>query len=155
MPPILLQCQSCKRIFSSGINLGVGATATLKGNVSQCPFCKSMENIPDGTFKGTVKGIVKILEQSDSPLSTAKDLLDALEKSRTPEDLAKIKQSSKFAKFKKWIPNTPEKLAAYIAIIYTIIQLLIKSPRMHIEYNETFVKIYNQKIETLIVMPKR
>lgn len=145
MPQILLQCKNCKRVFPSGINLGVGATATLKGNISQCPFCKSMENIPDGTFRGAVEGIIRVLEKSENPLNTAKDLLDALEKSKSSKDLSKVKRSPRFAKFRKWIPDTPEKLAAYIAIIYTIIKLLTKSPEMHIEYN-TFVKTYNQVI---------
>lgn len=143
MPQILVQCKNCQRIFPSGIELGLGATATFVGNLSQCPFCGSMENIPDGTFKGTVEGIVKILESSPNRLQTAKDLLEALDKSKSENDLVKIKRSSQFSKFRKWIPDSPQKLALYIAILHTIIQLLIKNPTVQIEYNN-FVNIYNQ-----------
>jgi predicted Zn-ribbon and HTH transcriptional regulator len=144
MPILSLQCKKCNRVFSSGINLGVGATVRLKGNRSRCPYCGSMENIPDGTFRSTVEGIVGVLEQSRDPIGTAKDLLDALEKSKTSEDLEKLKRSSKLSKFKKWIPNSLQKLAWYAAIIYVILQLLSKSPNGHIEYNQQFIDNYNQ-----------
>jgi len=143
MSQILMQCKNCAKIFSPGIELGVGATIILEGNRAQCPFCCSMESMPDGTFRGTVEGVVKILESSPNQLQTAKDLLEALEKSKSKNDLSEVKHSSRFSKFKKWIPDSPEKLAVYIAILNTIIQLLIKSPTIQIEYNN-FVSIYNQ-----------
>lgn len=146
MPQILVQCKNCQKIFPSGIELGVGATATFVGNLSQCPFCGSMENIPDGTFKGTVERIVKILESSSNRLQTAKDLLEALEKSKSENDLSKIKHSSQFSKFKKWIPDSPQKLMVYIAILQMIIQLLTKNPSIYIKYDTTVVNIYNQLI---------
>ena len=142
MSQILMQCKNCTKIFSPGIELGVGATIILERNHAQCPFCGSMESIPDGAFKGTVEGIVKILENSSNRLQTAKDLLEALDKSKSENDLIKIKHSSQFSKFKKWIPDSPQKLAVYIAILNTIIQLLIKNPTIQIEYNN-FVSIYN------------
>ena len=146
MPILSFQCKKCNRVISSGINLGVGASVTLKGNRSQCPYCGSMENIPDGTFGSTVEGIVRVLEQSRDPAGTAKDLFDVLEKSKTPEDLEILKRSSKFSKFKKWIPDTPQKVAAYVAIIAVILQLLLKSPDVHIDCNQQFIKNYNQYI---------
>ena len=141
----MLQCKNCWKIFSSGINLGSGSTVTLKGNKSQCPYCGSLENIPDGTFRGTVEGIVKILEQSENPLRKAGELLDVLEKAKRQADLEKIKSSSKFSVFKKWLPDSPEKIAAYIAIIYTIIQLLTREPKVSIQY-DIFINQYNQVI---------
>ena len=140
-----MQCTNCRRIFSSGINLGIGATVTLKSNVSQCPFCGSMESIPDGTFRATVEGFIEILEGFENPLSKAKELLSALEKSKSVDDLAEIKKSSKFSKFEKWIPNTPGKIATYITIISIVIQLLTQKPGIHIEYNN-FINQYNQVI---------
>lgn len=146
MPLIYLQCKNCQQIFSSGINLGAGATVVLKGNLSQCPQCGSMENIPDGTFRGTVEGIVNVLKQSEDPLKIAKELFEALDKSRTVKDLDDLKKSSKFSEFKQWLPNSPEKIAAYIAIAYTIFQLLIKEPAINIQYNQQFVNIYNEYV---------
>ena len=116
----------------------------LRGNKSQCPKCGSMENIPDGTFRGTVEGIASVLKQSNNPIATAKDLFEALEKSKTLEDLDKLKQSSKFYKFKKWLPDSPEKIAAYIAIVYAIFQFLLKNPTTAIQYDQQFIKVYNK-----------
>ncbi len=143
MPQILVQCINCQRIFPSRIELGVGATATLAGNLSQCPYCGSMKNIPDGTFKGTVEGVVKILEGSSNRLQTTKDLLEALEKSKSKNDLSKIKHSSKFSKFKKWIPDSLEKICYYIVILQAIIQLLTRNPVIKIEVNNV-MNTYNQ-----------
>lgn len=145
MPLILLRCKKCKRIFSSGINLGVGATITLKGNLSQCPFCGSMENIPDGTFRGAVEDIVRILEQSDNPLNTAKDLLKAFENSRTEDDLSKLKKSSQFSRFQKWVSDSLEKIYYYTVILQAIIQLLTRNPIIEIEVNNV-MKTYNHII---------
>mgnify|MGYP001570516078 CR=1 FL=1 len=146
MSLIYLQCKNCQRVFSSGIDLGTGSTVILKGNRAQCPWCGSMENIPDGTFRGTVEGIAKVLKQSENPVATAKELFEALERSRTPKDLEELKQSSKFSKFRKWLPDSPEKIAAYIAIAYTIFQLLLKEPNMVVQYNQQFISVYNECI---------
>jgi hypothetical protein len=143
MSLIYLQCKNCQRIFSSGIDLGTGATIILKGNLAGCPFCGSMESIPDGTFRGTVNGIGRVLRQSENPVVTAKELFEALERSKTSKDLDGLKQSSKFSKFKKWLPDSPEKIAAYIAIAYTIFQLLLKEPNVVVQYNQQFISIYN------------
>jgi len=146
MPKLLIECKNCGKIFPSGIFMAPGSSATFIGNKSQCPFCGSMENIPDGTFRATVEGFVEILEQSKNPLDKAKELLEALEKIKGSSDLAEIKKSSKFSEFKKWLPDSPEKIATYIAIIYTIIQLLTQKPDVHIEYNDFFISQYNQVI---------
>ena len=145
MPQILVQCKKCQRIFSSGIELGVGASATLIDNISHCPFCGSIENIPDGTFRGTVEGVIKILENSSNKLQAAKELLESLEKNSNITDLSKVKKSSKPSQFKKWLPDSPQKIAIYIAILQTIIQLLTKNPTIQIEYNN-FINIYNHVI---------
>lgn len=86
------------------------------------------------------------MKQSENPSQTAKELFEALEKSRTVKNLDKLKKSSKFSKFKKWFPNSPEKIVAYVAIIYTILQLLLKEPIVNIQYNQQFVNIYNEYI---------
>lgn len=146
MPLIMLKCKKCGKVFSSGINVGPGSSATFINNKSKCPFCGSWENIPDGTFKATVEGFVEVLKSTDSPIQKAKELLEALEKAKTKDDFEKVKSKPKFQIFKKWLPDSPEKIAAYIAIIYTILQLMVKSPGTHIEY-DVFIKEYNQTIE--------
>ena len=91
MTVLMLQCKNCWRIFSSGINLGSGSTVILKGNKSQCPYCGSLENIPDGTFRGTVEGIVQILEKAENPIKKAKI---------TPRTASNIKLISAFFIYK-------------------------------------------------------
>lgn len=145
MSLLMLQCKNCLRIFSSGLNIGPDSTVTLMGNKARCPSCGSWENIPDGTFKGTIEGIVRILEQSGNPLQKTKELLEALEEAKSQNDLIKLKESSRFRSFRKWIPDSPEKIAAYIAIVYTIFQLLTKNPTIHIDYN-IFINQYNQVV---------
>ena len=141
----MMQCKNCFKIFSSGLNIGSGSVVTLVGNKSKCPFCGSSENIPDGTFRGTVEGVVKILEQSENPLQKAGELLEALEKVKRQNDLAKIKKSSKFSKFKTWLPDSPQKILIYISILQILINLLTKNPGIHIEYN-TVINQYNKII---------
>jgi hypothetical protein len=143
MPQILVQCKNCGRIFPSGVDLGIGTILTLNNNRSQCPFCGSMESMPEGTFKITVEGIVKILENSPNRLQTAKDLLEALEKSKTENDLSKVKHSSQFSKYQKWIPDSLEKIYYYIVILQAIIQLLTRNPVIKIEVSNV-MNTYNQ-----------
>jgi len=150
MPQIILKCKNCEKVFPSGIEITAGSSATLIGNMSRCRYCGSMENIPDGTFKATVEGFIQILKTSHDPLKEARELLESLQKSKSANDLETIKQSAKFSKFEAWIPNTPEKIAAYIAIVYTAVSLLTQKPDTHIEYN-TFINKYNETINIMVV----
>ena len=146
MPILMLQCKNCRKIFSSGINMSPGSSGTFINSKAQCPNCGCMEAIPDGTFRATVEGFVDILRGSENPLAKAQELLKALEKVKTQIDLDGVKELKGFEKFKTWLPNTPEKIAAYVAIIFTITQLWIKNPETRIEYN-TFINQYNQTID--------
>lgn len=141
----MLQCNRCKRVFSSGINMAPGASATFIDNKTKCPFCGSWENIPDGTFRATVEGFIQVLRQSENPLSKAQELLDALQNTKTQNDLKELKQSQKFKSLQKWLPTSLEKVGIYIAIIYALTQMLINDPKMDIEYT-IFIKEYNQII---------
>lgn len=125
--------------------MGVGSSATFIGNKSRCRYCGSMENIPDGTFKATVKGFIQILQTSQDPLKEARELLKRLQESKSKADLEAIRQSPKLSKFSAWIPNTPEKIVAYIAIVHTVVSILTQKPNVKIEYN-TFVNEYNETI---------
>lgn len=156
MPNIILQCKKCNRIFPSGIFMELGSLATFVNNQSQCPYCGSMENIPDGNFKATVEGFIEILEQSENPLRDAKELFEALGRNKDKSSFDNLKKSSQFSQFKKWLPDSPEKLAAYVAIIYTVIQSLIQRPTVSVEnlkYDEVFIGQYNQTIINKDIKP--
>lgn len=142
-----MQCKQCNRIFSSGIKLGVGSSAFFSNNKSQCPYCGSMENVPEGNLTGTIDGVVKILENSPNRLQTVQSLFNALEKSKNKNDLVKIKQTPKFLRFKKWIPDSPKKIIVYLAILKILIGILTKNPDITIDV-KNIVTIYNEVMIT-------
>jgi len=142
----MCHCSSCGIIFPSGIGIAPGASATLYGNFSQCPNCGSMEQVPEGTFRVTIEGIIDYISQSTNPIQTAKEVLKELEESKIANYLEGSKKFKTADFFTKWSPNTPEKLAAYFAIVYTIYLFLTQQPPSNIEYNQTFINQYNQII---------
>ncbi|MCK4592579.1 hypothetical protein KAT63_04045 [Candidatus Parcubacteria bacterium] len=146
MNQLLLKCKACGKIFSSGIVMSPGSSATFINNKSQCIYCGSMENIPDGTFRSTVEGFIKILEDSGNPVQKAKELLEELQKNKTSDDLLKTKKSFRFSKYKKLIPSSRKDIAIYISIISVLIQLWKGTPDIHVEY-DVFVNQYNQNID--------
>jgi Zn-dependent oligopeptidase len=139
----MMQCNHCGKIFSSGIMMAPKSSATFINNKSQCPFCHSMENVPDGTFRATVEGFINVLSQTGDPLKQANKLFDALQQAKSSTDLSALKRPPTLSQFSKWLPDSPEKIAAYLAIVYTIIQFLTSSPNVRIEY-QAFVTQYNQ-----------
>lgn len=146
MPSIMIQCGNCQRIFNSGIFMGKGSSnITLINNKSQCPFCGSMENIPDGTFTATVNGFVDILKGSNNPLQEALDIYNGLKNIKNYDDLSSVPHGDKIKLFLK-----RNGVKAGIAIIYTIIHLLNSQPTIeinNININQHFYDQYNQTIK--------
>ena len=130
MPNLLIQCRKCGRIFSSGIAMAPGASATFINNKSQCQFCGSMENIPDGTFQATVSGFIEILRGSKNPLQDAKDILEGLEKAQGTQDLSEVPYSKKIELF---LGRNKLKIAIAIAVLKIFIDLLTKQPNIKID----------------------
>jgi hypothetical protein len=48
---------------------------------------------------------------------------------------------------RKWLPDSPEKIAAYIAIVDVLFRLLSRDPNTAIEYNT----VINQLNQTIVV----
>src|SRR5680860_83710 len=105
MPSIMCHCSSCGKRFPSGIGIAPGASATLYGNISQCPRCGSMEQVPDGTFRATVEGIIDYISQSTNPIQTAKEVLKELEDTKTSHDLNRLRDVKTASFFRQWLPN--------------------------------------------------
>ena len=142
MPRIYLQCQNCHRLFPSGFS--VGASTKFNGCISQCPFCKSLESIPDGEFKTNVSGLITILQKSSNPQAEIEEVLSELNKIKTNRDVENIKKQYRFKKFKDWLPDTPEKIAAYIYILYFLFNQLQEGQTLtKIETNNIFINKYN------------
>lgn len=153
MANLQLKCTNCGRNFFSGIEIGPNNQATFIHSQTKCNHCGFAQFIPDGSYKGTADGAVEfkqtvqtfisIIEESSSPIEEISRIFEALKNSKTTDELELIKKDEKYKKYEKWLPNSPEKIAAYLAIVYTTLQLLTKNPNIHIEYN-TFVNQYNE-----------
>src|SRR5258708_29540160 len=62
MPQVPAVCDSCSRLFPSGIVLTNVTHATLTGNKSgPCPFCGSMGSILDGVYEATETTVSAVL----------------------------------------------------------------------------------------------
>lgn len=146
-----LFCPECNNVFPSGIKIDPGNTAAFINSDTRCGYCGSQVRIPDGSYDSDSKGVIHFrktvssfineLESKSNPLEEAKKILETLQtiQKNGPK---KISWAQKI-KYKKWIPNSPEKVAAYIVIVHTIIQLMTKNPTIKIDYN-TFINEYNQ-----------
>ena len=142
----MLQCSRCSTIFSSGMTASNGGAIIFTDYRARCPKCGSLENIPDGTFQATVDGVASLLLKSQNPLQEVSGILETLEDSRRQESIEPLRSKPWYLAFKKWLPDTPEKIAAYLTIYAAIHQILTKDPSQHIEYNPTFIEQYNQTI---------
>lgn len=123
-----------------------GGTILLENCYAECPRCGSTESIPDGIIQETVEGIAKLLQKSSNPLQKVGDILSALENSREQGSVSSLQSRPWYLEFKKWLPDTPEKIAAYVTIFAAIHQILTNNPSQHIEYSPTFIEQYNQTI---------
>ena len=138
----MVQCGNCQQIFNSGIFMGAeSSNITLINNKSQCPFCGSMENIPDGTFTATVNGFVDILRGSKNPLQEALDIYNGLKNVKSYGDLSKVIHGDKIEQFLK---INKVKIAVGIAIIKVIIDLLNSQPTVELNNNIINQQFYNQ-----------
>jgi hypothetical protein len=142
----MLQCKTCSTIFSSGMTASNCGAIIFTDYRVRCPKCGALESIPDGTSQATVDGVASLLLNSTNPLHGVSDILEALEDSRRQKTIAPLQSKSWYAAFKQWLPDTPEKIAAYITIFAAIHQILAKDPSQHIEYSPTFIEQYNQTI---------
>jgi hypothetical protein len=113
---------SCRRLFRSGIDLGPGSTVILKGNTSQCPYCGSLSAVRDGTFSVALDGVVRLIQGSNDPVATARDLQSAVRKAESTGDSAPL--LTQYPALKTWLPDSPEKIAAYLTIIAILLQAI-------------------------------
>jgi hypothetical protein len=143
---LMLQCSRCAFIFSSGMAVANGGAITFSNYRAQCPRCGSLESIPDGTFQETVDGIAKLLLKSQNPLQEVGNILSAIQDGSRQGSISPLQSQPWYLQYKKWLPDSPKKLAYYAAIFTAIYQVLSKDPSQKIEYSPTFIENYNQTI---------
>ena len=104
------------------------------GPFGSAPFgAMPQELIPD---------ILELVEESNNPLQDVREILLALKGVSETLDYQSLKKNSEYSKLKKWIPDTPEKLAAYASLIFLVLQLLSTAPSKSIQINNNFINQY-------------
>jgi hypothetical protein len=91
--------------------------------------------------------ILALVKESNSPLKDIREILAALKEASDTRDYQSLEKNSKYSKLKKWIPDTPEKLAAYAALISLVFQLLSNGHPESIQINNTFINQYQVIID--------
>ena len=160
-----VRCKSCGNEFESQIKIDPAIYAMAPNlrvgkNTFTCPHCNAQADYSERDFVYTkaqavelasfgkiVQAFVDHVQSSDKPLKAASDLLEELAKAKTKNDVKDLQRSSNLNKIRKWLPDSPEKIAAYIAIASVIVQLLTKEPNVKIEYNT----VINQINQTVVV----
>ncbi|MGZ8173171.1 MULTISPECIES: hypothetical protein [Methylobacter] len=93
--------------------------------------------------------IVEAIENSSDKLREALSIQAIIQDACQSGDLNKASKLQKYEKLSAWIPDTPEKLAAYIGIITIIIHMLTTEPEKKIEVNTVFItNVYTYINET-------
>lgn len=158
-----VECKVCGQEFESQIKIdpaiyAMAPTLRIGQNTFTCPHCNAKADYSERDFRYTsaqtlelasfgkiVQAFVDHVQSSDKPLEVASDLLGELERAKAKNDVAGLQESSKLSKIRKWLPDSPEKIAAYIAIAHVIVQLLTREPNVKIEYN-TVIHQINQTV---------
>jgi len=139
-------CKLCGKEFESQIVIEPAVYAKIPNiavghNAFICPHCDQPSVYSERDFRYTseqaeelarfgkiVEAFIDAVEITGQPLQAASDLLAELEAAQELGDASGLRKSEKFSFLKKWIPDTPEKIAAYIVIVGAIIQFLGEEP---------------------------
>jgi hypothetical protein len=93
----------------------------------------------------------------EAPISAVPDIVEVI--TSAPDPIAKgeafltaVRQGNNGSgAWREWIPNTPEKVAAYVVTVVTVLELFKSAPQRKIEINQTF----HQQYELIIQHPER
>ena len=156
-------CKKCGRAFESQIKIDPAVYAMAPNlivgqNSFTCPHCNVVLSYSERDFQYTrdqaneldsfgkiVKNIINVVQQSENPLKRATEIFEEFEAAERTSSVEKLQISPVLRALKKWLPNTPEKIAAYIVILQIVIQLLTKEPERPVEH-KTVINQYNHTI---------
>ncbi len=160
-----LICKHCGEEFETQIKIDPAIYAMYPNlkvghNTFTCPRCNTKADYTEQNFRYTesqatelatfgkiVKAFIETVEASGEPFKAASELLGELEAAKQKGNISDLKKSKRFAAFKKWLPDSPEKVAAYIVIAQVIVQLLTKEPDKPIDHTT----IVNQIDQTVVI----
>jgi hypothetical protein len=160
-----VRCKHCGKEFETQIKIDPAVYAMAPNlkvghNTFTCPHCNQRADYSEHDFRYTqeqagelatfgkiVKAFIDTVEASNEPLKAASELLGELEAAKDKGDTKNLQKSKRFSALRKWLPDTPEKVAAYIVIAQVIVQLLTKEPDKPIDQTT----IINQIDQTVII----
>jgi len=156
-------CDNCGNPFETQLHIdpalyGLIPNLTFRTPTFTCPHCDSKSSYTDSdyiytksqanelaSFGKIVKAIIATVENSHNPLKTATDLLGDFEQAKSTNDASAFDKSTNLSFLKKWIPDTPEKLAAYVVIGQLLVQSLTNQPQEKID-QRTIINNFNKTI---------
>ena len=151
----MLLCARCRSVFDSGLSFGVGVKLSLANNLSQCPFCGSMEKLPEGEFHSTVQGLLRVIQESGDARKTAQALLSLAEEAQRTGELTNLKNSE----LNQWLPTVPANAIGYISIIIAVLQVILalmkSGPSVEIHFDQHFVETYNTYVKQMPVASQK
>ena len=168
-----VKCKTCGRPFETQVKIDPAIYAMYPNlrvgdNNFTCPHCDNVRSYSERDFQYTpnqadklatfgkiVLNIVHEVEQSENPLKRATKLLEEFEKAKNANDISQLKDSSNLVALRKWLPDTPEKIAAYLVIIQIIIQFLTKNPGQKIEHNTVINQFQQNTIIQQTIEPSK
>ena len=131
MPDIPAICNSCGTLFPSGMFLENCRDMSLSGcTAGPCPRCGSQGHIPDGIYNVT-GNIIELLSGPGSTIEALTRLKEKLTRirdrtSNQNEIRSQVEEVlSEHEGLKNYIPKNGSELAAYIAVIVSIIALIL------------------------------
>ena len=92
--------------------------------------------------------VIALVKESRTPLEDVREILTALKEVSETMNYRSLESNPKYSKLRKWIPDTPEKLAAYATLIALVIQLISNGHPERIEVNNNFITQYQIIIDS-------
>lgn len=117
-------------MFSSGIFVENSTNITFAGNTALCPRCGGIGDVPDGTFD-VIGNTIRVLSAPGYTRERLGRLADLIRQQQaakadpaeTVETLAR--EAPELAPFFDRLRRSPEAVAAWLAILLSVIQLLM------------------------------
>jgi hypothetical protein len=161
-----VKCRHCGRRFETQIRIdpaiyAMAPNIKIGRNTFTCPHCNTKGDYSENDFLYTraqvnelrrfgkiVSDIADVVMASGAPLATATALLAELEAARVNPSL--LSQSPTWHFIKVWLPNTPEKLAAWIVILQVIKSLLTNDHEQKIDHASLLITL-QPTIQMLVI----
>lgn len=141
-------CDTCYTMFGSGIVLDNVPNVTVRDNeVGPCPNCGRTGHTLDGVYSTTRHTVEAVLTPESSEVwRKALERLQAIQK-KDGDEAAAQEAVKLFPGLASHLPQTSEARAAWLAVIFSALQLLVslnQAPSSPTEVHNITVKIVNE-----------